>query len=848
MYRKRAGVLRAAVSKAYTYTLYILVILLINRCLCFWHFNFLLHRCTARKKLVNIQSHTTTPKTMFKNYLKMAYRNLMRHKVFSLINVSGLALGMTCSILILLWVKDELSYDRFHENVDRLYRVMGTQHYPGADDLTVQAGPGNLGPAMEKELPEVEDAIRVTWYVNSLFSNGDKSLKFTGYYADDSFFEAFSFPLLHGDPKQVLQQPNSIVISDSMAHKFFGSEEAVGKMLKLNNSKSYKVTGVMQSVPKNSSLQFEYIMPFGDYLQENEWLKEWGNYGIMTYVQLQPGVDVGAFNDKIKLFLKQGDKGGRDTDLFVQAVEDIHLYSDFRKGKSETGLVVYVRLFTVVAIFILLIACINFMNLATARSAKRAKEVGVRKAIGASKSSLIWQFMTESVLIALLALFIAANLTGILLPAFNELTGKAVVFDLSDPQFILLLLGVALFTGLVSGSYPAFFLSSFNPAVVLKGTVKLNDRVALFRKGLVVFQFILSALLIVSTLVVYLQLHFIRTTNIGLERENVVSMPIEGQVRDRYEMIKQELQNVPGIMAVTSSDGNPIQLGSNTSDVEWPGKEPGAEVLIDYLHVDYNYLQTLGMQLKEGRDFSKQYGTDTANYIINEEAARLMQLEAPVGQPLKLWDVQGQIIGVVKNFQSRRVEMGDAPLIIRLDPSNTRMLFAKVEPGNTTKVLASMESVLQKYNPAFPFEYHFLDDEFEQMYRRESMISELANYFACIAIFISCLGLFGLALFTAEQRKKEIGIRKVLGASVSGIVFMLSKDFLKLVLLANVVALPLGWYLMSAWLNDYAVRTELSWWIFAVALVATVLIAMLTLSFHAVKTAVATPVTSLRTE
>ncbi|MDX5438477.1 MAG: ABC transporter permease [Pontibacter sp.] len=785
---------------------------------------------------------------MIKNYLKMAYRNLMRHKVFSLINISGLALGMTCSILILLWVQDELSYDRFHENVDRLYRVMGTQHYPGADDLTVQAGPGNLGPAMEKELPEVEDAIRVTWYVNSLFSNGDKALKFTGYYADDSFFETFSFPLLHGDPKQVLQQPNSIVISDSMAHKFFGSDEAVGKMLKLNNNKSYKVTGVMQSVPKNSSLQFEYIMPFGDYLQENEWLKEWGNYGIMTYVQLKPGVDVGAFNDKIKLFLKQGDKGGRDTDLFVQAVEDIHLYSDFRKGKSETGLVVYVRLFTVVAVFILLIACINFMNLATARSAKRAKEVGVRKAIGANKSSLIWQFMIESVLIAFLALFIAANLTGILLPAFNELTGKAVAFDLSDPKFILLLLGVALFTGLVSGSYPAFFLSSFNPAVVLKGTVKLNDRVALFRKGLVVFQFILSALLIVSTLVVYLQLHFIRTTNIGLERENVVFMPIEGQVRDRYEMIKQELQNMPGIMAVTSSDGNPIQLGSNTSDVEWPGKEPGAEVLIDYLHVDYNYLQTLGMQLKEGRDFSKQYGTDTANYIINEEAARLMQLEAPVGQPLKLWGVQGQIIGVVKNFQSRRVEMGDAPLIIRLDPSNTRMLFAKVEPGNTTEVLASMESVLQKYNPAFPFEYHFLDDEFEQMYRRESMISELANYFAGIAIFISCLGLFGLALFTAEQRKKEIGIRKVLGASVSGIVFMLSKDFLKLVLLANVIALPLGWYLMSAWLNDYAVRTELSWWIFAVALATTVLIAMLTLSFHAVKTAVATPVTSLRTE
>ncbi|GHA74582.1 ABC transporter permease [Pontibacter akesuensis] len=785
---------------------------------------------------------------MLKNYLKIAYRNLLRHKVFSLINVLGLALGMTCSILILLWVQDELSYDRFHANTGKLYRVMGTQHYPGADDLTTPAGPGRLGPAMEEELPEVEDAIRVTWYMNSLFSNGDKSFKAVGYYADDSFFEAFTFPLIHGDAKQVLKQPKSIVISDSIAQKFFGTNEAVGKMLKLNNSESYKVTGVMKSVPQNSSLQFDFIMPFNDYLQQNEWLKEWGNYGILTYVQLKPDVDVAAFNNKIKLFLKQGDKGERDTDLFVQAVEDMHLYSDFRPGKTNSGLVMYVQLFSVVAVFILLIACINFMNLATARSAKRAKEVGVRKAIGASKQSLIKQFMVESVLIAFLALFIAANLTGILLPAFNDLTGKAVQFDLSDPSLILLLLGVALFTGIVSGSYPAFFLSSFNPAVVLKGTVKLNDRVTLFRKGLVVFQFILSALLIVSTLVVYLQLHFIRTTDIGLQRENMVYIPIEGQMRERYDVIKQEVQQIPGVLAVTASDNNPLTLGSNTSDVEWPGKVPGAEILIDYLHVDYGYLDAHGIKLKDGRDFSREFGTDTANYIINEEAARLMQLENPVGQPLKLWDVSGQIIGVVKNFQSRKMEMGDMPLIIKLAPENTRLLFARVAPGKTTSALASMEDVLQKHNPAFPFEYHFMDDTFEQMYRSESVIGELTNYFAGIAIFISCLGLFGLALFTAEQRKKEIGVRKVLGASVSGIVFMLSKDFLKLVLLANIVALPLSWYLMNAWLNDYAVRTELSWWIFAIALLATFAIAMFTLSFHAIKTAVANPVNSLRSE
>ncbi|WP_066839315.1 ABC transporter permease [Rufibacter ruber] len=785
---------------------------------------------------------------MYKNYLKMAFRNLMGNKVFSLINVFGLALGMTCSVLILLWVQDELSYDRFHQNIDHLYRVVGEQHYPGADDLTTPAGPGLLGPAMEKELPEVERAIRMTWGEQTLFSYGDRKFKESGIYADSTFFEAFSFELLQGKAGQVLRHPKSVVISDSVALKFFGSKEAVGKLLKLNNQESYKVTGVMASVPTNSTLQFDYVLPFEEFLQQNQSLKTWGSYGILTYLQLKPGVDPEAFNQKIKHFVKKGDKGERDTDFFVQAVKDIHLYSDFRQGKSNSGLVMYVRLFSVVAVFILIIACINFMNLATARAAKRAKEVGVRKAIGASKGSLVGQFMIESILIAFLALFLAANLVGVLLPAFNDLTGKAVEFNLADPQLLLMLLGVALVTGIISGSYPAFFLSSFEPVVVLKGTVKLNDRVTLFRKGLVVFQFVLSALLIVSTLVVYLQLHFIRTSDIGLQRQNMVSIPIEGDLRTNYEVVKQEMLRIPGVMAVTASDYNPLQLGSNTSNVEWRGKEPGAEILIDYMHVDYGYLKAMGMQLKEGRDFSKEFGTDTANYLINEEAAKLMQLKNPVGERLTMWDQQGQIVGVVKNFQSKSMQVNDMPLIIKLAPRQANFLFARVAPGKTPTVLASTEALLKKYNPAFPFEYHFLDDTFERMYRSESVIGQLTNYFAGIAIFISCLGLFGLALFTAEQRKKEIGIRKVLGASVAGIVMMLSKDFLKLVLLANLIALPLSWYLMRSWLEDYARHTDLSWWIFAAALIATFIIAMVTLSFHAIKTAVADPVRSLRTE
>lgn len=784
---------------------------------------------------------------MLSNYLKMAYRNLMRHKVFSLINVSGLALGMTCSILILLWVQDELSYDRFHDKIEELFLVMRTEHYPGADDLTVAAQSGRLAPALEQHMPEVEHAVRVSWEQEVLFTYGDKALKVKGQYADPEFFEVFSFPLLQGNAAQVLQQPKSVVISDSMALKFFGTTNVAGKILKLNNSESYKITGVMRQVPANSSLQFDFVMPFEDYLVKNEWLKEWGNNGILTFIQVTKSAAIPALDNKLKRFLKSQQED-QEAVLFLHAYSKQHLYSDFRPGKSDSGLILYVRLFSLIAVFILLIACINFMNLATARSAKRAKEVGVRKAIGASKEYLIGQFMIESILVAFLALFVALNLTGMLLPAFNDLTNKAVQLDLSDPQLILLLLGVALFTGIVSGSYPAFFLSAFDPAVVLKGTLKLNSKAIYLRKGLVVFQFILSAVLIVTTLVVYLQLDFIRTRNLGLQRENVIYVPIEGELITRYETVKQELSSMPGIASVSAANQSPLRIGSNTSNVHWNGKEPGADVSIDLMSVGYDMLATLGITLKEGRDFSRTFGADSANYILNEEAVRVMQLQEPVGDWLELGDIKGRIVGVVKDFQSRHMLVGLKPLVIRLRPADVNHFFVKSEPGKTTQALASMEAVLQKHNPAFPFDYHFLDDDFEQMYRTEAVIGKLTNYFAGIAIFISCLGLFGLALFTAEQRKKEIGIRKVMGASVSGIVFMLSKDFLKLVLIANLVALPLSWYLMHNWLNDYAYRTELSWWIFAAAFVATLLIAMLTLSFHAVKTALADPVNSLRTE
>ncbi|PTX14686.1 putative permease [Pontibacter mucosus] len=785
---------------------------------------------------------------MIKNYLKIAYRNLMRHKVFSLINISGLALGMTCSILILLWVKDELSVDRFHADLDSLYRVMETQKYPGSDNFTTEATPALLAEALEAEMPEVKHAVRsTTWPWQQLFAYGDKSLKVNGRYTDPEFFEVFTFPLLHGDAKTVLAQPRSVVISETVARQFFNSpEEAMGKLFRINESQSYKVTGVMQDVPKNSTMQFDYVMPVEDWINSpgNEWLQEWGNNALRTFLQLQPGTDIAAFNEKVKPFIQKYDEEST-TEMFVQPVADMYLYNDFREGKD--GFIERVRLFSVVAVFILVIACINFMNLATARSSKRAKEVGVRKAIGASKGSLVRQFMVESVLMAFLALFVAVNLAGILLPDFNDLTGKYISLDFTDPSLVLLLLGVALLTGILSGSYPAFFLSSFDPAKVLKGTVKVGSRVSGVREGLVVFQFILSALLIISTLVAYLQLNYIRTKNIGLDRENLVYVPLEGALRDRYDVVKRELQNTPGVLNVTASDQPPISVGNSTGGIEWKGKDPNTNVLFSVMSVDYDFIETMDVKLLEGRTFSREFGTDTASFIINKEAARLMQMQDPVGQWLK-WSIEGRVIGVIDNFHTTSMHIPAQPLILRLHPDFDNLLFARLEAGQTKQALAAIEQIVKRHNPAYPFEYHFLDEDFEKMYKAEAIMGQLTKYFAGIAIFISCLGLFGLALFTAEQRTKEIGVRKVLGASVASIVYLLSKDFLKLVLIANLIALPLGWYFMTNWLNDYADRMELSWWIFAVAFIATVIIAIVTLSFHAIKTAVANPVNSLRTE
>jgi ABC-type antimicrobial peptide transport system permease subunit len=590
-------------------------------------------------------------------------------------------------------------------------------------------------------------------------------------------------------------------------------------------------------------------MPVDDYEKEPDktWLKSWGSNGIRTMVMLRPDADVKALTAKLEHFLRQHNP---DThiELFLQAAADMYLDSYFKPGRLPQGRRQYVHLFSVVAVFVLLIACINFMNLSTARSAKRAKEVGVRKVIGAVKAVLVGQFIGESLLIALLAVLVAMGLTQLSLGAFNALTDKQIRLDMADPGFVASLAGITLVTGLVAGSYPALFLSSFKPVTVLKGNFKFSGRVSLFRKGLVIFQFVLSAILIISTLVIYRQVNFIRNKNIGLTRENVAYVYLEGDLVKHVESFKRELSQAPGIRAVGAASQNPLQVGSNGGGIEWRGKDPKADILFSFLQTDYTFAQTMNIKLREGRFFSKAFGADSTKVLVNEEAVRLMGLQHPIGEKLKIQGQDMHIIGVVKDFHVTPMQSPMQPLIMTLSPEYTYYAFVRTEAGQTAQALASMEKLAKKYNPAYPFEYHFLDEDFEKMYRSEATIGQLANYFAGIAIAISCLGLFGLALFTAEQRTKEIGIRKVLGASVTGIVAMLSKDLLKLVLIANMIAWPLGWYLMKNWLQDYAFRVEMGWWIFVLAGLATLFIALLTVSFQAVRAALANPVRSLRRE
>ncbi|RRA99964.1 ABC transporter permease [Larkinella rosea] len=782
---------------------------------------------------------------MLRNYIKIAWRSLLKNRLYSFINIFGLALGMSCSLLIGLWVNDELSYDRFLPHLDDIYFVR-TNSVSEGKTYTGTLTPGPVVGALKRDVPEVQYATKVQFPEEKLVKVGEKSTKEKGFFATKDFFLVFDFPAIAGSPLMAHSKPDQIIITRKIAEKFFGTTHAVGKRLHFDNTTYYTVGAVLEDIPSNSTVRFDWLINYD--VQEQDWKKTWGNFSFLTYVRLDNKATPAKAEANMKTIFRRNTDWKEAPTLILQPMKEVYLYADYEDGKAVGGRIEYVRIFALVAVFILLIACVNFMNLATARSAVRAKEVGVRKVVGALRSSLIGQFISESVLTSLLAVLLAVAFVVLVLPTFNAVFAKQLVLDLRNPMLWAGMLVLVLITGFVSGSYPALFLSSLQPIRILKGTLKFGVGAALFRRALVIFQFTLSIFLIIGMLAVEYQMDYIRTINLGLDRENVVYVPLENETYKRMETFRQELIRSPFIASASASMSLPMNIEATSGDLTWPGKKPDQNSNVSTMSVGYDFLKTMNIRLADGRDFSSNRKADSASYIINEAAAKMMGMKNPVGQQVGFWMGKGPIIGVMKDFHLQSLHSPITPLVLTLIPVNTSYLLVRPEKGKTAEAIAELERATKEFNPDYPFEYHFLDDAYERMYRSEQQVNTLINYFGTLAILISCLGLFALAAFTAEQRKKEIGVRKVLGASVGSLVALTSKDFMKLVMVAMALASPLAWWAVSKWLETFQYSVQLSWWLFVTAGLLACVIAFLTVSYQSVKAALTNPVTSLRSE
>ena len=785
---------------------------------------------------------------MLKNYLKVILRNIRKHKGYSFINITGLAIGMACCLLIAIWVLDELSYDKFHENAPHLYRVEEDQHYSGRM-FHVRVTPYPLAPALIEEIPEIVDATRYVWTGGHLFRYGENAFFEYGIRAvDPSFFQMFDFPFIKGDKDNALDSPYSLVLDEDIAQKYFGDEDPLGRVITVNNTYEFTVSGVMKRISHNSSLRFEVAVPYSFLEKIGRTNQEFGSNSIGTYVQLSPNSTMEQVNEKIFGFIKTKVPDSV-TDLMLMPFTRIHLHSYFGYEKSP-GAIQYVYIFSIIALFVLLIACINFMNLSTARSANRAKEVGMRKVVGALKSHLIRQFYGESVIFAFISLVLATGVVTLILPAFSKFADKELSWSVGGIGTILIgLAAITFFTGLVAGSYPALFLSAFQPVKVIRGTNKSGAASSLFRKVLVVVQFSLSILLIIGTVVVYQQLTYMKNHRLGWDREHLVYIPLREDVRKVYDTLKTELIKDSHIMNVTATGQLPSQIGSNSGGAEWDGKDPNFSTLIGFNFVDFDFIETLKIKMKEGRSFSKEYSSDQKTaFIINEEVAQLMGKESVVGERFSFVDKEGTIIGVMENWHYQPIRNKIEPLALTLSEEPSRIMLMRIPPGDVSKSLKAIENIWKSVVPTYPFEYYFLDENFDEMYRREESIGTLLKYFAALAVFIACLGLFGLASFTAEQRTKEVGIRKILGATVSNITMLLCREFFLLVFVSNIIAWPAAYFLMKNWLQSYAYRTSLSVFIFIAAMAIALMVAFLSVSFQAIRAATASPIDSLRYE
>lgn len=786
---------------------------------------------------------------MIQNYIKIALRSLAVNRLYAFLNIAGLAVGLSAGILVLLWVTDELRYDRFHSNLPNIYGILQHQTQGGIT-YTFEATPGPLAAALRAEIPEVTRAARTSWPGRHLVTMGDKSYYERGFYAEPDFCNIFNFQVLKGDPVAALRDPGSVVLTETLARKLYGNEDPIGKILRHSDKRDLRVAAVLADVPAQSSIRFDVLLPFRIHEENNQdWIHNWGSNSLPTWVELQPDTDLAALNAKLANFI-QGKDADAAAHVFAYPFERWRLYGEFKEAKESGGRIMLVWLLGIVGAFILLIACVNFMNLATARSERRAREVGVRKVMGAHRGLLVGQFLSEAMLMSFFGLLLALLLARLALPAFNRFFEKTLTMDFSNWPLWSGVLALGALTGLVAGSYPAFFLSRFQPVRVLKNMVFSGRESGLLRKSLVTFQFVISIVLIISTIVVTKQVRHIESRSLGYEPENLIQMPARGEMAAKYETLKNELSQLPGVTSVSAASYNLIQCGSNTSGVGWPGKTEEQDFLISLAWVRPDFVKTAGMRLAAGREFEPNRPADQFTCLLNETAVRRMGLKEPVVGTVIQQDTALTVIGVVADFVYNGAASTPMPMLIMPGKvTDMSHFFVRFENrDNWPQTLAGIEQASKRVNPANPFEFKFVREDYQKSFDDIRSSSSLAQFFGGLAIFISCLGLFGLSAFVAERRRKEIGIRKVLGASLGRVWYHLSGEFLRPVALAFVLAAPLAGWLMQKLLAQFDYRTELSWWVFAVAGVAALLIALFTVSFQSIRAALVNPVKSLRSE
>ncbi len=788
---------------------------------------------------------------MLSNYLKIAIRNLTKNSVYSFINITGLSVGIASAILILLWVADEMSFNQFHKNYDRLYQVYMNQEFQDGIG-TQQSLPYPLKEAIKNKSGQVKYVVMTNWGEGNLLTAGDNKLTKVGMSVSEDFLKMFSFELIKGNPETALADPTSIVLTESSARALFGDADPINQLVKIDNGREQKVSGIIKDLPVQSTIRFDYLLPLAFYEATQSWVRNskdsWDNNSFQMFVELQPGTVLADADQSIRDLVKDNNKDSQSAQLFLHPMSDWRLYSDFKDGKVSGGMIEYVRSFTLIAVFVLIIACINFMNLATARSESRAREVGIRKSVGSRRKELIFQFLGESILITLLAFLVALFMVELLLPAYNTIVDKKLFIDFSNGWLWASALALVLVTGIVSGSYPAFYLSAFQPVKVLKGKVQAGKGASTPRKVLVTLQFVFSIVLIVGTVVIYQQIQYVKDRDTGYNRENLMMVWTTGEIEKNFSTIREELTRTGAVKAVAKSN-SPITAIFSSNTVEWPGMPAGPPVVFTTIATEYDYTETMGIPLAEGRDFSRDFKSDSNAIVINQAAVDIMGLKNAIGEQMKMWGKTLNIVGVMKNVVMGSPYRPIDPLVMVFQPSwsstlNIRLEETKDLPG----AIAKVEAVMKKLNPAYPFQYRFADIEFNKKFSTINLISRLSGIFAGLAILITCLGLFGLAAFTAEQRTKEIGIRKVMGATVSSLVLLVTKDFSRLVLVAFCISAPLAWWSMDLILERYPYHVGIAWWVLPLAGLVAMVLTMAIVSTQALKAASSNPSNSLRNE